>query len=354
MNFSLELAHLQLTEQCNLRCPFCGQWGDKGFSKTTARRSRTMSTDDWIKAVNTISSISSETGKKTRFIIWGGEPLLFHGVEEILFEIKKLGCSSDLVTNGALLEKHAQQISPLLNNLLVSIDGPGEIHDQIRGMKNLHKRIERGISIVNSSVKKTALCVINEKNIGILPEIALYAESAGFDAIAFQNLIFMLPDEASQYDSWLQHSVGTTHSNSASWVCDKIPEFSSRLPDVYTEMEKRITRGDFKINVHILPKGISAMNVLHRVNGNVLNLPGTPPHCLIPFRHINVGSDGAIRFSIDFNELNLGSILDHDLKEILSSPKAKAYQKGVMEGQNPACKRCPWRYWSSEITAPRD
>ena len=346
MDFALELAHLQLTLRCNLHCPFCGQWGSSGFAKNEHDLAASeMSVAEWFHAIDSIVELSADG--KPGFLLWGGEPLLYNGVDQIVREIHRRGFPLAIVTNGSLLERHAAVLGDCLSTLYVSVDGPGAEHDRIRASEGLHTRIERGLSaLAGSKILKTGMCVISQSNVDMLPEVALYAERIGFDKIIFQNLIFMLPYEAACYDAWLKGSLGLTSTNVASWTYERIPDFSTRLPGIYTDMERRRSSGDFKIEVEFHPKGISSANVMERMLGN-LTLPCTPAHCLASFRHINVAPDGSIRFCVDYNELNLGSLRDRPLREILSSEKAEKFREGVLKGLNPACGRCPWRHKDS-------
>ncbi len=351
MEFRLELAHLQLTLRCNLRCPFCGQWGAHGFAPEKAQEifSSEMSTGEWLSAIDKIVEYSSvKSGLLPGFIVWGGEPLLRPDVGEILERVSFRNCRAAIVSNGTLLEERAAELAGRVSTVYISLDGPGELHDVIRNHKGLHSKIERGLAALprEGGPSRTALCVISEANFAKLPETVLYAASIGFDRVIFQNLIYMLPEEAARFDAWLKGPLGLSRSNAASWTYEASPSFASKLPEIYAEMERRIAAKDFPIDVQFHPLGLNSSNILDRMAGS-LALPCGPLHCLAPFRHINVGPDGALRFCVDYNELNLGSLKDRPLEELLSSPLAGKFREGVEKGLNPACSRCSWRFKGS-------
>ena len=55
-----------------------------------------------------------------------------------------------MITNGSMLTSYAEGIVQAgLDELNLSLDGGGQLHDQIRGMQGLFDRINSGIERVN-------------------------------------------------------------------------------------------------------------------------------------------------------------------------------------------------------------
>ena len=66
------------------------------------------------------------------------EPLLHPRIDEIVRMIAGRGHHVDLVTNGLLLaEKAAELAAAGIDTIHVSLDGPEEVHDRIRGSRGL-------------------------------------------------------------------------------------------------------------------------------------------------------------------------------------------------------------------------
>ena len=66
MERKIEQVHFQITRNCNLRCPFCGQWGKKGFFAGGCGDE--MSFGEWESVIKQLEAYREKTGKKyTRF-----------------------------------------------------------------------------------------------------------------------------------------------------------------------------------------------------------------------------------------------------------------------------------------------
>lgn len=94
--YNMELAHLQLTWRCNLRCSFCGQWGKHGFAPE--QTGRELETKEWFRAIDQINALNSKGSEKPAYIIWGGEPLLSPAFTSVVDYLSKCGCRSAIVT----------------------------------------------------------------------------------------------------------------------------------------------------------------------------------------------------------------------------------------------------------------
>ena len=113
------IAMINITNRCTLKCKHCFVYRD-GTPNTSAPKE--MSTDVMIK------EIKKYRGKYgiMRMVWMGGEPLLR---KDVLKEGVKLFPQNTITTNGTL---------PLLNlgseiKWVVSLDGPEDINDEIRG-----------------------------------------------------------------------------------------------------------------------------------------------------------------------------------------------------------------------------
>lgn len=125
------IAGHKLLYSCNLRCKMCPFWRKKD--------ERLLTLDEEVKMMETLRSAG------ILFIGFeGGEPLLRRDIEEILMEASRRFHTS-LVTNGWLLKEKIDVIKDYLDHLFVSIDGIGEVHDNIRGVKGSFERALEGI-----------------------------------------------------------------------------------------------------------------------------------------------------------------------------------------------------------------
>ncbi len=150
------------TGKCNLRCRMCYI----NFAVTT--KSKEMSFEDFKIMVNKVPTLKNIT-------LIGGELFLRRDIFEILEFLQTKGIKTAIATNGTLLsppmieklEKYKE-----MSSVVVSIDGPEKIHNQIRGwqfafqqsMKNVKAMRERGIFV-------SLVSVITKENMPHLKEI---------------------------------------------------------------------------------------------------------------------------------------------------------------------------------------
>lgn len=138
LNNKLQRITLVVTEKCNLRCTYCAYSGKYQFHRKHSKKN--MNVEMMKKAVDFYFSKSSANNEKN-ISLYGGEPLLNFGlIKECVNYIKKTYSTIakfNMTTNGTLLNK--KNIKFLVQNqfsLLISIDGPKEIHDRYRVFKN--------------------------------------------------------------------------------------------------------------------------------------------------------------------------------------------------------------------------
>lgn len=130
----LEQTTLQVTQRCNLRCSYCTY---SGLYENRAHSPKSMSFDTARRAIDMALSRTEEVPKFV-FAFYGGEPLLeFQLIKDCVEYVKQQAPDRDIsfsmTTNGTLLtpDIYGYLIENKFN-LLISLDGPKQIHDQSR------------------------------------------------------------------------------------------------------------------------------------------------------------------------------------------------------------------------------
>ena len=111
-----------------------------------------MEIGGWIKIIDQIKRF------QPRIHLSGGEPFVYPEIVDLISYIKKSGLFLAITTNGTFLSKHAEEIIRMnVNRIHISIDGPKEIHDKIRGVKGTFDRIMTGLAKINKLKKHNIL-----------------------------------------------------------------------------------------------------------------------------------------------------------------------------------------------------
>jgi MoaA/NifB/PqqE/SkfB family radical SAM enzyme len=79
----------------------------------------------------------------------GGEPLMYGGLEKVLAHAKSFGLRTTVTTNGFFTgQERMGRLRELVDVLAISLDGPPEIHNEIRGSARAFERLEAGLENV--------------------------------------------------------------------------------------------------------------------------------------------------------------------------------------------------------------
>jgi radical SAM protein with 4Fe4S-binding SPASM domain len=177
-----------LTERCNLRCRHCYQEPNRVFE---------MTPDEVIKEID---------GATEMFQAWeedygisvspsihftGGEPLLFKGLWDVVAYSRESGYRVAMMTNGTLLTKNdATKASSLgIDDIQVSLEGPPDIHDSIRG-KGSFALASRGVEeLIQVGNRVSANVTLSRLNAEKIEETAEIARRMGFYAIGFSRVV---------------------------------------------------------------------------------------------------------------------------------------------------------------------
>jgi len=125
---------LFVTHRCNARCPFCF---DRGYKAPGQGGELSLSE---------IEKIASKWPGLLQVTLTGGEPFMRDDVGAIALAFVRAGAASITIdTNGTMPDKVAAAVNEVLDDapslildLNVSIDGPAELHDELRGIDGAH------------------------------------------------------------------------------------------------------------------------------------------------------------------------------------------------------------------------
>ncbi len=153
---------LRVTNLCNLRCKMCGQWGDTGIYRAHSGSSgatdgalererireliglkRQLSLADYVRLLDELAP------SRPIISLFGGEPLLYPDIVPLVREIKRRGLTCTIITNGGRLEPLARElVESGIDSIAVSIDGPPEVHNRIRGQADSFEKAAAGVRAV--------------------------------------------------------------------------------------------------------------------------------------------------------------------------------------------------------------
>lgn len=333
---------IAVNNTCNMKCIMCdiGQKRqDLSFYRTIKGSERTdeMSVGQFIKLIDDV--------KKYRPSIYinATEPLLYRGLVQCLeYAIAhKLRCS--LTTNGLLLEKFAHKLVEVgLTEMWVSIDGPAEVHDHIRGVNRSFEKAYNGIAMiiekkrqleVNAPILGVAYCISNH-NFEHLVETAYLFKQTGINRMVFSHLNFVDEVMALRHNEEYGHIFNKLAPSSIS-----ASDASGVNIDVLTEQIKELKR-DYAGFISFLPdiETREQIETYYREPSNFV----ISNRCKIAWRNPRILANGDVIVAArcGFSPI-MGNIAERPLTKIWNDKPYREFRRKInLVGATPACSRC--------------
>ncbi len=152
---------IEVTSQCNMTCKHCLNDSNNAGKETD------ISIDEWIIILNELSRIGVFEIKFT-----GGEPFYREDFMSIVKKAIELGFVVTIATNGSLITKSiAKDLSKMpLKAVRISLDGPEEINDYIRGAGSFKKALH-GFHLLKANNVNTGFSMtLNSYNYSYIEE----------------------------------------------------------------------------------------------------------------------------------------------------------------------------------------
>jgi len=167
---------LFLTARCNLNCIMCD------IPRMSNKEDETP-----LLTIKRMIDDASEVGFN-ELSITGGEPLLRKDIFEIIRYASKKNIKTSLCTNGTLITNDIAKklASSGLNSASISLEGPKQIHDKIRG-KGTFDKVVRAIKLLKAeNIYVNIATVIIKQNYSFLSKVVEIAHRLGISSIKFQ------------------------------------------------------------------------------------------------------------------------------------------------------------------------
>jgi len=177
-----------LTERCNLRCRHCYQTGVSAEELSLAEIREVLAE---VSEMLVAWSDSYRLDFSPSFNVTGGEPFLRPDLFEILAAMSELGFGVYLLSNGTLIDQaRANKLAEVgINGVQISIEGPEEVHDSIRG-RGSFAASRRGIDhLLRAGHQVTLNTTLSELNGAAFHEMVGIAGELGAQRLGFSRLV---------------------------------------------------------------------------------------------------------------------------------------------------------------------
>lgn len=301
---------------CNCRCIMCDIWKTREHKK--------FGVSDLEPQLDSIRRLG------VRWIVFsGGEPLLNPELSVVSSILRKEGIRLTLLTTGLLLRKYAADVALKFDDVIVSLDGPPRIHDEIRRVDNAFAILKEGIRALRekrNDIRVTARSTVQKANHSCLWETALAAKDMHLDAISFLAVDLTSP----------------AFNRSLVWPVSRQTELALSLSEIAaleTEVESLICNGEREFGPSFITESPAKLRRLARHFRAQLGLERPQsPVCNAPWVSAVVETDGTVRPCF-FHE-SIGNLQGTTLEAVINGAKARSFRENLDISSNSICRKC--------------
>ena len=304
--------------RCNCRCLMCDIWKLKDPVEIGA--------EDVARWLAEWRALGVE-----RVVLSGGEALMHSNLWELCRRLRAEGIGITLLSSGLLVARDAVKIAEHVDDLVLSLDGPREIHDEIRNVPRAYGRLVEGVEAVRATGKPlsiSARCTVQKKNFRRLRDTVSAAREAGLERISFlaadvSSEAFNRPD-----------GPAATGTAAVALSREDLPALASEL-----DLLERENRADFESGFIAESPEKLRTRLLRYFSALLGETDFAPNECNAPWVSSVIEADGTVRPC--FFHAPLGNVKDAgSLRAVLNSPKALEFRRGLDVATNPVCLRC--------------
>jgi MoaA/NifB/PqqE/SkfB family radical SAM enzyme len=337
----LSLIRLYATSICNAACKMCdiGLANQKGIDRIRKSENTEISP----ALVEKLLNEPYLKNNKLKFSIGMVEPLVHHRIGDIVGMIKKQGHSVAVLTNGILLEKKARElVENDVDYVVVSIDGPEEVHDRIRGRSGIYRSAINGMKALkqlNPELRVVANCAVSNLNCAVLAETAesLEREKVPME-LQFQHLYFVSEKMAHRHNSLHLDRI----KESVSVVSDIVSPGGVDLDVLEKQIEKlKQFQGNYIKRLRVRPDVNSSEGLARYFNEEGEKIEFYDK-CFFPYSQVSIKTNGEVLFHSRCFEYVVGNLMEETIHDIFHSDAAAYFRKNLKENDYcfPACTRC--------------
>jgi len=313
---SMPILILNVHENCNCKCGMCDIWKRPPGSELQLAK-----VSEYLDSIRKLG---------VRWVVLtGGEPLLHSHFRDLCLLLKQCDVRLTLLSTGLLLKKKAETLAELVDEIIVSLDGPEAVHNQIRGVPQAFALLREGIAAIRAlrpDMPIQARSTIQRANFLHLRQTVRTAREIGCNSISFLAI-----DTFSQafnreliWPVTVQQALGLS---------------ASHVRQLEDEIEALIEEyGDAVRSRFIVEPPDKLRRIARYFRQQLGELPPTSPVCNAPWVSTVVEVDGFIRPC--FFHPKLSSTADLPLHDAINTEEARSFRRNLTVSENPVCQRC--------------
>lgn len=314
---ALPVVILMPNSSCNCRCVMCDIW--KG------NKNRRQLTEEDVSGL--LSSLKKLLTR--RIVMSGGEALLHPNFFRFCEMLKQQRIKITLLSTGLTVRQHSADILKYIDELIISLDGDEQTHDNIRNVPGAYRKLFHSVTTLKTlkpDFKISGRAVIHRYNFRKWTAIIDCAHAMRLDRISF------LPADVSSHafnreilwDDNRQHDLLLSKED---------------LPELQKTINQIISGYSGDIKKHFIAEPAEKLQRIYTYYAAYYGLnPFPEKKCNAPWVSAVIEADGSVKPC--FFHQTTGNIRKNTLPEILNSKSALNFRRTLDINENPVCKKC--------------
>lgn len=302
--------------RCNCRCVMCDIWRIRQRREISAR-----DLDPHLAAFEALG---------VRWVVFsGGEPQLHSDLASLARLFRSRSIRVTLLTAGLLLKAHSKSIAETIDDVIVSLDGPPPVHNQVRGVPRAFELLADGIRALRDArphMHVSGRSTVLKANFRYLRDTVRTSREIGLNSISF-----LAADIATE-----------AFNRTGGWPAERKEAVSldaAEIDMLDAEIEALIREHSAEIDSGYIaesPEKLRRISLHYRAH--LGQAPPVAPRCNAPWVSAVVEADGTVRPC--FFHPPIGNIYQQDLLTILNGEQAVRFREKLDIPSNPVCRTC--------------
>ena len=336
---------LKLTNRCNLRCKHCYEWNKDGYHNRLNDEDKNddLDFDIILKCIEETKDIHPS------FYLWGGEPLIYNRIADLLQILADRDAIVAICTNGHALMKYIDILKKFSNNLelVIALEGDEKSNDALRGKGSYQKTI--GAIKELAELKKkgefhgkiTVHTMISNDNLDDMVPYLEHMEDIGVENLMLCYPWYISDDVSDDMDRYFEKNFSWLYNeknmNINSWHAFKY-HIQKENYEKLLSMMKEIKKQKWEMNLKIQPK-IKDESVCDFLDGENI-LKNEDCQCLSVYSRMDILPSGKVTTCKHFPEFTIGDLNKQSVSEIWCSEEMNKVRMTFRRERAPICSKC--------------
>ncbi|MCC7382886.1 MAG: radical SAM protein [Deltaproteobacteria bacterium] len=339
---------LNVTDACNLRCPMCYAWGDTGcyVAGDSPKKPKVLDLEIALRLIKELAP------RQPAYSLFGGEPLSYRPLPQLLEAVKSAGSWVETPTNGTLLEKHAAfLVESGLDSVRVSLDGPRAVNDRQRGPGSFDDAVAGLEALLSCRARAGSatprigvICTVTPENQHTIAPLFLEAlDLAELDAVEINMQLYITPEMGDAYARMLLGEHGIQSDCYWKGVVREVASFDTIDVDSVSAQIASVRRRVAELGraMTTMPRITTPRNLKAHFTAQWFEMEERVRFCPVPWSAVDITAEADVAPCHAFYDLVVGNLKEQAFTEIWNGEAMRKVRRRVFaDGLLSVCQGC--------------